>query len=149
MRAAGLWPPSISQLVVHMDPERLDALATKVGDETAERVSSYVDGLSARAHSDLGGGRDRLAVLTDIDFGSWLDPELGGGGGGGGEAIDLADSFRRGEIVYFHLDSDRFPIASRQLGAAILIDLIGLTADLQGAGQGGLLGGVQSGIGFK
>ncbi len=134
MQAVGLWPPTLSSLVRYMDPERLGALADEAGGEISERVSSYVGGLSERAKADLGGGRDRLAVLTDTDLRPWLDPEPGRG-----EAIDLADSFRRREVVYFDLASDRFPVASKQLGAAILVDLIGLTAELQGGELGGLL----------
>ena len=134
MRAAELWPPTISGLVAHMDPERLDALATKVGGETGERVSAYVDGLSARASSDLGGGRDRLAVLADSELGPWLDPERGEG-----EVLDLGASLRRGDVLYFHLDADRYPAASKLLAAALLIDLVGLTAEHQGGSCGGLV----------
>ncbi len=133
MKAADLWPPTLSQVVAHMDPERLDALAAKVGGDTAERVSSYVDGLSARGSADLGGGRDRLAVLAEGELGPWLDPALGAG-----ETLDLGASMRRGEVLYFHLDADRYPAASKLLAAALLIDLVGLTA----AGQGGELGGL-------
>ncbi len=134
MQAAEMWPPTISQVVAHMDPERLDALASKVGGETAKRVSSYVDGLSDRGKADLGGGRDRLAVLADSELGPWLDPALGEG-----EQIDLAHSLRCGDVLYFNLDADRYPMAAKQVAAALLIDLVGLTADLQGTGVGGLV----------
>ena len=134
LKQAGLWPPTISQVVAHMDPERLDALASRLGGETAERVCAYVDGLSARGKADLGGGRDRLAVLADSELGPRLDPALGEG-----EPIDLAASLRQGDVLYFHLDADRYPAASKLLAAALLIDLVGLTAELQGGGLGGLL----------
>lgn len=78
MKAAGEWPPTLSTVVRYMDPERLDGLASRVEGEVAERVSSYVDGLSARAKAELGGGRDRLAVLTESELGPRLDPKLGG-----------------------------------------------------------------------
>jgi len=45
LRAAGDWPPTMSQVVRHMDPERLDALAAGVGGKVAEDVGEYVDGL--------------------------------------------------------------------------------------------------------
>ncbi len=134
MRAAGLWPPTLSEVVAHMDPERLDALASGVGGETADRVSAYVDGLSARAGADLGGGRDRLAVLVESELGRWLDPALGEG-----EEIDLARSLAAGDVAYFALDSDRYPAASKLLAAALLIDLTGLTAEQQGLGCGGVV----------
>jgi len=134
MQAANLWPPTLSGLVSHMDPERLDALATKVGGEIAERTSSYVDGVSNRGRADLGGGRDRLAVLADSELGPWLDPALGDG-----EVLDLAQSLARGDVLYFHLDADRYPAASKLLAAALLIDLVGLTAEHQGGSGGGVV----------
>jgi hypothetical protein len=134
MRAAGQWPPTLSGLVARMDPERLGALAAEAGGEVAERVSSYVDGLSGRGKADLGGGRDRLAVLADSELGPWLDPALGEG-----EVLDLASSLARGDVLYFHLDADRYPAASKLVAAALLIDLVGLSAERQGGELGGLL----------
>jgi hypothetical protein len=134
MKAAGLWPPTLSTLVDHMNPERLASLADQVGGETKDRVSAYVGSLSERAKADLGGGRDRLAVLVDSELGPRLDPALGSG-----EVLDLAASLRGGEVVYFHLDADRYPAASKLLAAALLVDLIGLTADLQSEWPGALL----------
>lgn len=133
MRSAGQWPPTLSGLVRYMDPDRLDALAAQVGGEVAARVSAYVDGLSARGRADLGGGRDRLAVLAEGELGRWLDPAIGKG-----PQLDLMESLRRGEVVYFHVDSDRYPAASRLLGAALVIDLVTLTADMQGGELRGL-----------
>jgi hypothetical protein len=134
MRAADLWPLSLSQIVHHMDPDRLDGLACEVGGELAERVHSYVDGLSARGRADLSGGRDRLAVLAEGELGSRLDPALGDG-----EQIDLAGSLREGAVVYFHLDADRYPAASKLLAAALVIDLVTLAADMQRAEYGGIV----------
>ncbi|MGA8745898.1 MAG: hypothetical protein WB507_08540 [Solirubrobacterales bacterium] len=126
MQVAGLWPPTLSEIVAHMDTERLDHLASKVGGQTAERVSAYVDSLSERAKADLGGGRDRLAVLADSELGPWLDPALGAG-----ETLDIAAALRRGDVVYFNLDADRYPKAAKLIGSALIVDLIGLTADHQ------------------
>ncbi len=134
MQLAGQWPPTISGVVENMNPERLDALASKAGGPNAERVSAYVDGLSARSASDLGGGRDRLAVLAEGELGPWLDPALGTG-----ETLDIGKSIRAGEVLYFHLDADRYPAASKLLAAALLIDLVGLTATGQHSELGALL----------
>jgi hypothetical protein len=134
MHAAGLWPPTLSQIVRHMDPDRLDALACESGGELAAKVSDYVDGLSARARADLGGGRDRLAVLAEGELGPRLDPALGLG-----PQIDLAASLREGAVVYFHLDADRYPAASKLLGAALVIDLVTLAAEMQSADHGGIV----------
>lgn len=134
MQAAGLWPPTLSEIVRHMDPDRLDALASQVGGDVAERVSAYVDGLSARGRADLGGGRDRLAVLADGELGPRLDPSLGQG-----PEVNLAESLRSGEVVYFHIDADRYPAAAELMGAALVVDLVTLTADMQGGDLSGLL----------
>jgi type IV secretory pathway TraG/TraD family ATPase VirD4 len=134
MRAAGHWPPTLSEVVAHMDPERLDVLASGVGGELGQRVAGYVDGLSARGKSDLGGGRDRLAVLAESELGPWLDPGLGSG-----PVLSFAESLRRGDVVYMHIDADRYPAASKLLGAALVIDLVTLTADLHGAETRGLV----------
>jgi hypothetical protein len=135
LREAGMWPPTLSQLAAHMDPEKLEDLAGKTSESNKERVNSYLDSLDQRGRSDLGGGRDRLAVLADSELGPKLDPRLGGEG----EEIDLAAALSAGEVLYFHLDSDRYPAASRLLASALVIDLIGLTADLQDGQLRGLL----------
>lgn len=128
MQAAEVWPPTLQGVVDYMNPERLDALASEVGGETAERVNAYVDGLSDRGLSDLGGGRDRLAVLAESELGRWLDPEKGG------EELDLAGALQGHQVLYFHLDSDRYPAAAKLLGAALLIDLVTLSTERYGAG---------------
>jgi TraM recognition site of TraD and TraG/Bacterial protein of unknown function (DUF853) len=134
MQLAGQWPPTISGVVENMNPERLDDLASQAGGPNAERVSSYVDGLTARSASDLGGGRDRLAVLAEGELGPCLDPSLGKG-----EVLDLQGGLVDGEVLYFHLDSDRYPAASKLLAAALLIDLVGLTAETRHSGRASLL----------
>lgn len=135
MHAAGEWPPTLSTVVRYMDPERLDGLASRVGGAVADRVSEYVDGLSGRARADLGGGRDRLAVLVESELGPWLDPSLNGGG----EPFNLQSILERREVAYFHTDADRYPAASKLLGAALVIDLVSLSANLQGGNLRGLL----------
>jgi type IV secretory pathway TraG/TraD family ATPase VirD4 len=117
-----------------MHPETLEDLAAKTSESNKERVTSYLDSLDQRGRSDLGGGRDRLAVLADSQLGPKLDPSLGDG-----EEIDVAAALTQGEVLYFHLDSDRYPAASKLLAAALVIDLIGLTADLQDGEMRGLL----------
>ncbi len=127
MQAAGLWPPTLSGLVDHSHPDRLDALGDRAGGEVAGRVRSYVNGLDAGARSDLRGGRDRLAILAEGELGRRLDPALGDG-----EEIDLRRALDRREVVYFRVDADRYPLAARLLGAALVIDLASLAAGRQG-----------------
>jgi len=129
MRAAGLWPPTLSTLVAHMEPERLDALASTVDGPLAERTHDYVDGLDSRRTAELGGGRDRLAVLVESELGPRLDPALGEEEG---EEIDLAACLDQGAVAHLRLDADRYPEASRLLAAALVIDLAALAAERQG-----------------
>jgi len=136
LRAADNWPPTMSQVVRYMDPERLDALAAQVGGQVGEDVAEYVDGLSPRARSDLGGGRDRLAVLVEGELGARLDPSLAGVGA---QRIGLERALSAGEVIYFHIDADRYPAASQLLAAALVTDLVSLVAELQGGAAQGLL----------
>lgn len=127
MRAAGEWPPTLSGVVENMAPDRLDALADRAGGEVGARARSYVDGLDAGARSELRGGRNRLAVLAEGELGRRLDPARGEGG-----QIDLARALDRGEVVYFSVDADRYPLVSRLLTAALVMDLASLAAARQG-----------------
>ena len=151
MRTAGEWPPTLSTVVRYMDPERLDDLASGVDGDIKDRVSSYVDGLTARHKADLSGGRDRLAVLAEGELGPYLDPSLtvpdeffdrlipASERRTNLEEIKLDQSLRQGDVVYIQTDSDRYPEAARLLGAAVVIDLVTLTADLQGGAIRGLV----------
>lgn len=134
MRTAGEWPPALSGLVTHMEPDRLDGLASDLDDGLAERVRRYVDGLDPRARRDLGGGRDRLAVLVESDLGRWLDPNLGDG-----EEVDLAACLQQREVAYFSFESDRYPEASKLLAAALVIDIAALAAENQGGEKAGVV----------
>jgi type IV secretory pathway TraG/TraD family ATPase VirD4 len=134
MQAVGEWPPTLSGVVANMDTEVLDAKADKAGGGLAERVSSYVDSRTSKSSADLGGGRDRLAVLVESELGPYLDPSLGDG-----EVLDLHRSLGAGEVLYFHLDADRYPAASKLLAAALMIDLVGLTSEARHSQLGALL----------
>lgn len=124
MQAAGEWPPTLERVVENFDLDRLDALAARCGGQLAERIAAYAQDMPARARSELSGVRDRLAVLAESELGRWL--------GGGGPQIELRQAIQNGDVVYFGLDCDRFPLASQMLGAAIISDLVTLSAELQG-----------------
>jgi hypothetical protein len=134
MQAVGEWPPTLSGVVANMDTELLDAKADKVGGPLADRVSAYVDSRTSKSSADLDGGRDRLAVLVESELGPYLDPSLGDG-----EVLDLHRSLGAGEVLYFHLDADRYPSASKLLAAALVIDLVGLTSEAKHSQLGALL----------
>jgi TraM recognition site of TraD and TraG/Helicase HerA-like C-terminal len=134
MREAGIWPPTISQIVRYTDLDELDLLSSRVGEEGQMRVQRYLAGRTARSKADLGGGRDRIAILAEGTFGSRLDPALGSG-----TEIDLKRAIEERAVIYFCPDSDGFPEASRLFGAALVIDLVTLSAELQGEKRSGLI----------
>jgi conjugal transfer pilus assembly protein TraD len=129
MEAAGEWPPTLASLVDRMDLRRLHSLAHEVGGQTAQRVGSYITGLSDRGRDDLGGGRDRLAILAESSHGHWLEPH-----GDEEDVIDLASALQQPEVIYFLVDSDRYPAASKLLSAALIVDLVNLSSSPQAVG---------------
>lgn len=118
---------SLQAIVEHMDPGRLEALARNLPDDTAQATFAYLDSLSARQQNELAGMRDRLAILAESDVAPWLDPQHSDG-----NRLDLLAAVRARAIVYFSLESDRRPLLTQMLGAAIVQDLQTAVAALQG-----------------
>ena len=133
LRAVGEWPPTLRSISSHLNPERFDALIDRVEGELGKRLRDYLGGLSQRSRAELGGVRDRLAVLEESELGRWLEPRHDG------TDIDLAAALAENAVVYFQLDADRFPLASQMVGASIVVDLVSLTGQLQGRAMPGLV----------
>jgi len=123
----------LDSLVSLMDPDRLEDVGSRCGPETAQQLDRYLNSLATRQRQDLGGVRDRLAILAESQFGGYLDPTSGGA------VIDLGATWRTGAVVYFRLDADRYPLASQMLGAAIVSDLVALTGERQRDRAAGLV----------
>jgi conjugal transfer pilus assembly protein TraD len=117
---------SLRAIVEHLDPERLEVLARSLPEGDAAQTFAYLDALSSRQHSDLAGVRDRLAVVAESDVGRWLDPETPEA-----RRFELLTAVRERSVVYFNLQSDRRPLLSQMLGAAIVQDLQTATAASQ------------------
>jgi hypothetical protein len=132
MKAAGEWPASLSRIVHYFDADRLDYLTRRCEPALAEHVATYLSELPARARSELNGVRDRLAVLAESELGPWLEPRPG-------SELDLARTLTGGDVAYIQLDADRFALASQMLGAAIVVDLVNVTAGLHGRRARGLV----------
>jgi hypothetical protein len=126
LRGAG-QEVSLRRIVQHMDPEQLECLARRLPEAEASATHDYLDSLSARQQSDLAGVRDRLAILAESDVGTWLDPQTPGS-----ERFELLEAVRARAVVYFSLESDRRPLLTQMLGAAIVQDLQTTVAALQG-----------------
>ena len=116
MRAAEIQVTPAS-LMAHLDPDRLELTGRGLGEEQAGIVQAYLDSLGDRGRRDLAGARDRLSILVESDIGRWLDPV-------GAQAIDLRAAIESRAVVYFALESDRLPLLTQMLGAAIISDLV-------------------------
>lgn len=119
--------PSLGALVEYLQPDALEILARELASGPAERAFAYLDSLSARQRTELAGVRDRLAILAESDVGTWLDPRTPRA-----PQLDLLAAIQAGGVVYFDLDSDRRPLLTQMLGAAIVQDLQTVVAALQG-----------------
>ncbi len=123
-----------ARLVALLEPRRLELLARSVPDEAhARRLFEYLDSLDARQRSGLTGTRDRLAILAESEIGGWLEPS------DGVPALDLLDAVRSRSVSYFRLESDRLPLLSRMLAAAVVGDLLTVAASCQSAPVGTLV----------
>lgn len=124
MQAAEV-PVTPVSLMEHLDPDRLDATARKLTDEDAHQVQGYLDGLADRQKRDLAGVRDRLSILAESETGPWLTPT------NGTPTLDLRTAIASRAVVYFRLDADRRMLLSKMIAAAIISDLITISAHLQ------------------
>lgn len=133
MKGAGEWPPTLTGVVRYFDVDRAERVANRAGEEIRDEMDEYLNSLSHRSQQELGGVRDRLGVLVESELGQRLEPERGF------PELELEDGLRRGAVVYFRLDSDRYPLAAEMLGAAIVSDLVNLTGQLQSGPLRGLV----------
>jgi conjugal transfer pilus assembly protein TraD len=117
---------SLRAIVEQLEPARLETLARSLPEEDAAPTFAYLDALSLRQRSDLAGVRDRLAIVAESDVGQWLDPATPEA-----ERFELLTAVRERSVVYFNLQSDRRPLLSQMLGAAIIQDLQTATAASQ------------------
>jgi conjugal transfer pilus assembly protein TraD len=117
----------LRNMVEHLDPDRLEALARSLPESGAGATHGYLDSLTTRQRSDLAGVRDRLAILTESDVGPWLDPQTSAA-----ERFDLREAVATRAVVYFNLESDSRPLLTQILGAAIVQDLQTTVASLEG-----------------
>jgi type IV secretory pathway TraG/TraD family ATPase VirD4 len=124
LRAAGR-EVSLAGLVEALDPGGLEMLARELPQENARAVHAYLDSLTSRQRGELGGVRDRLAIMAESDVSPWLDPDTPGA------PVELLDAVRSGAVVYFSLRADSRPLLTQMLGAAIVQDLQTVVSALQ------------------
>jgi conjugal transfer pilus assembly protein TraD len=119
---------SLQLVVDHLSPSRLELLARSLPEAEGARTHEYLDSLTPRQQSDLGGVRDRLAILAESDIGPWLDP-----GTAVTDRFDLLEAIVGRAVVYFNLESDSRPLLAQMLAGAIVQDLQAAVAQLQGS----------------
>jgi hypothetical protein len=127
LREAGLVV-SLPALVERLDPTRLEDLTRVLPGQQAQATCEYLNSLTPRQRADLGGVRDRLAIMAESDVAPWLDPATRGG-----HTFDLLSAIRQRMVVYFDLKVDAWPLLAHMLGVAIVQDLQSTTAALQGS----------------
>lgn len=127
LRGCGL-EVSLRTLVEQLDPGRLEVLARNLPEQQERATCEYLSALTPRQRADLGGVRDRLAIMAESDLAPWLDPSTPGA-----RTFDLLGSIRARAVVYFDLKADAWPLLAQMLAVAIVQDLQTTVAALQGA----------------
>ncbi|HEX4837243.1 MAG TPA: helicase HerA-like domain-containing protein, partial [Solirubrobacteraceae bacterium] len=125
LRGAGIVV-SLPALVQRLDPSHLEVLARSLPERQAQATYEYLDSLTPRQRADLGGVRDRLAIMAESDVAPWLDPATSGA-----RTFDLLSAVRERAVVYFDLEADAWPLLAHMLGVAIVQDLQTTMAALQ------------------
>lgn len=117
---------SLPALVKQLDPAQLEVLARTLPEAQADATLDYLESLTARQRTDLGGVRDRLAIMAESDVAPWLDPDTINA-----QTFDLLGAVKERAVVYFNLKADSLPLLARMLGVAIVQDLQTTMAALQ------------------
>jgi hypothetical protein len=128
LRAAGR-PLTLSALARYVDPEMLEELAPEM---EAAQPGSFNELIAALPALDRGerqaiaGTQHRLAAMAESDVGPLLEPAPGH------PTIDLLVAVTAGDVVYFNLHADSRPALSRMVGAAVIRDLVSISATMIG-----------------
>lgn len=124
LRGAGVTV-SLASVFEVMRPAGLASLARDLPADNAMALLDYLESLTPQQERDLAGARDRLAILAEGDVRAWINPLTHG------ESIDLRAALDRGDVAMFRLDADRRPLATGMLAAAIVQDLVAISASRQ------------------
>jgi conjugal transfer pilus assembly protein TraD len=125
VRSAGR-PLDLATIVKHFPAPELELLSRHMNGR-GSTLQRYLDSMSPAEVKQLAGARDRLAILAESDLSPWITLREDV------PVIDLADVIATGSVAYFKLESDRWPLAGQMLAAALVGDLIALTAERQHA----------------
>jgi hypothetical protein len=111
--------PDLSTVVGLLNPDKLTLLSRQIeSEQTAQRLLDYLGELTPDERRDLGGLRNRLAILAESEHGTLLaaaeDPA---------DEIDLLLAVAQQAVVVFSLNSSRYPESAKLLAAALFQDL--------------------------
>ena len=113
-------PPTLSEVVALMDPQRLQATLRSLSPSLRDRVQDYMAGLTPDQLSAIRGLQTRLAILTESHTGQFLGGEADRGGG----EVDLRAALSGDEVVLFSLNSSTYGKLAAQLGTVAVQDLV-------------------------
>lgn len=126
-------PLTLAAVARSCDPDELENVALACGaPELAEEVAAELTGLRADERRAIAGLHARLRNLASSEFArSWLDPERQGV-----RTVELRESIRSREVVYFRLDTDRTGNVGRAIAQMVLLDLGAAASAMMEAGVG-------------
>ncbi|MDQ6746148.1 MAG: DUF853 family protein [Actinomycetota bacterium] len=133
-------PATLREVVDALEPRHLSALTRQLAPERAERVESYLCGLTPDQHSAVRGLGTRLAILSESHVGTLLEPGAGTATttpGGPAAGIDLRRALEGEEVVLFSLHSSVYGKLSAQLGTLAIQDLVAATGHRLSTTAGG------------
>lgn len=123
-RAPVSWRRDLPCLARLMTPPQLQAATGRCPDpELAAQVAAYLQGLTKDQESGIAGLATRFAQLTESTQASLLTAAP--------DTLALGAAIREGAVVLFSLSAAELPVLSRQVGAAVLSDLISTADGLQ------------------
>jgi RecA/RadA recombinase len=127
LRAAG-GEPTLAALARYADPAALDELAPAIEARAPGGWNELLGALPRLGPAErqaIAGTQHRLAAMAESDVGHLLEPAAGH------ETLDLSEMVREGGVAYLNLSADARPELSRMLGAAIVLDLVSIAAEMQ------------------
>jgi hypothetical protein len=127
LRAAGR-EPTLSGLARYADPGNLEQLAPAMEEANPgswNDLVACVPDIDRAERQAIAGTQHRLATLAESDVGPLLEPAAGH------ETVDLLEVVSDGDVAYFNLNADARPALSKMVGAAIVMDLVGISASMQ------------------
>jgi hypothetical protein len=125
-------PLTLAAVARRCAPDELENLALEVGSpRLAEEITLELGSLGADERRAIAGLHARLRNLASSEFAAkWLHPHPAL------HLVELGEAIRRGEVVYFRLDTDRTGNVGRAIGQMALLDLGAVASSLMGEGVG-------------